>query len=100
MLQRWRNTLRRMQFVPREEKCVSRCWIARPDGLCAMTSCLTERIKEAHFDAAHYLKHLAPCDRLHGHTYVLNDLELTGTLEENVIVDFKEIKRVLDQYDH
>jgi 6-pyruvoyl-tetrahydropterin synthase len=61
---------------------------------------LVEKFKEIHFNAAHYLKHLAPCDKLHGHTYVLKDLELSGTLEGDILVDFGEIKSLLKEYDH
>src|SRR2546421_11116063 len=61
---------------------------------------LTEKFKELHFDAGHYLKHLAPCDKLHGHTYVLKDLELSGTLEGDIIVDFNAIKGLMKEYDH
>src|SRR5207253_10594791 len=61
---------------------------------------LVEKIKEMHFDAGHYLKSLPPCDELHGHTYVLRDLEITGALDGNVIVDFKKIKEILKDYDH
>lgn len=61
---------------------------------------LVEKFKELHFDAGHYLKSLAPCDRLHGHTYVLKDLELSGILEGNVLVDFKAVKDLIKAYDH
>ncbi|SRR6266487_320922 len=61
---------------------------------------LIEKFKELHFDAGHYLKHLAPCDKLHGHTYVLKDLELSGTLQGDVIVDFNSIKSLMKEYDH
>jgi len=61
---------------------------------------LTEKFKELHFDAGHYLKHLAPCDKLHGHTYVLKDLELSGTLQGDIIVDFNAIKGLMKDYDH
>ncbi len=61
---------------------------------------LVEKFKELHFDAGHYLKSLPPCDRLHGHTYVLKDLELSGTLEGNVLVDFKAVKDLMKAYDH
>ncbi len=61
---------------------------------------LVEKFREIHFDAGHYLKHFAPCDRLHGHTYVLNDVELSGTLNGNVLVDFSAIKNLVKEYDH
>src|SRR5713226_5804701 len=61
---------------------------------------LVETFNELHFNAAHYLKHLAPCDKLHGHTYVLKDLELSGTLEGDILVDFSAIKTLMKEYDH
>ncbi len=61
---------------------------------------LVEKFKEIHFDAAHYLKQLVPCDKLHGHTYVLKDLELSGTLEGDILVDFGAIKTLMKEYDH
>ncbi len=61
---------------------------------------LVEKFKELHFDAGHYLKSLPPCDQLHGHTYVLKDLELTGTLQGNVLVDFNAVKDLMKSYDH
>ena len=61
---------------------------------------VVETFKEIHFDAGHYLKHLAPCDHLHGHTYVLRDLELAGTLEGDVLVDFNAVKSLVKEYDH
>lgn len=61
---------------------------------------LVEMFKEIHFNAAHYLKHLAPCDKLHGHTYVVKDLELSGTLKGDILVDFGEIKSLMKEYDH
>ncbi len=61
---------------------------------------LVEKFKEIHFDAGHYLKDLVPCDKLHGHTYVLRDLELSGTLEGDILVDFNAIKTLIKEYDH
>ncbi len=61
---------------------------------------LVEKFKELHFDAGHYLKSLPPCDQLHGHTYVLKDLEMTGTLRGNVLVDFNAVKELIKAYDH
>lgn len=61
---------------------------------------VVEIFKEIHFDAGHYLKHLAPCNHLHGHTYVLKDLELTGTLKGDVLVDFNAVKSLVKNYDH
>jgi 6-pyruvoyl-tetrahydropterin synthase len=61
---------------------------------------LVEKFKELHFDAGHYLKQLVPCDKLHGHTYVLKDLELSGTLEGDILVDFGAIKSLMKEYDH
>ncbi len=61
---------------------------------------VVETFKEMHFDAGHYLSHLAPCDHLHGHTYVLKNLELTGTLQGDILVDFNAIKNLIKEYDH
>ncbi len=59
-----------------------------------------ERMNELHFDAAHYLKSMPPCDHLHGHTYSLKDLDLSGILKGNVIVNFNDIKFIIKEYDH
>jgi 6-pyruvoyl-tetrahydropterin synthase len=61
---------------------------------------VVETFKEMHFDAGHYLSHLAPCDHLHGHTYVLKNLELAGRLEGDILVDFNAIKSLVKEYDH
>jgi len=65
-----------------------------------MTARVIETFKEVHFDAAHYLKHLSPCDHLHGHTYVLKGLELAGILEGDILVDFNAVKNLIKEYDH
>ncbi len=61
---------------------------------------VVETFKELHFDAAHYLKHLSPCDQLHGHTYVLKGLELAGTMEGDILVDFNAVKSLIREFDH
>ncbi len=61
---------------------------------------IVEKFRELHFDAGHYLKSLPPCDQLHGHTYVLKDLELSGTLQGNILVDFSAVKDLMKAYDH
>lgn len=52
------------------------------------------RIKELHFDAAHYLgKEFGVCHSLHGHTWKLEDIEVTTV---DVILDFNQIKKVIE----
>jgi len=62
--------------------------------------------KECRFDAAHVLtNHAGQCKNLHGHTYRM--IVEVGQLDEkmDMIIDFKDLKKVmqkviLDQFDH
>jgi len=53
-----------------------------------------------HFDAAHRLEfHKGLCRNLHGHRWdVLIEIEQEEV--ENMILDFGEIKKIIDEYDH
>lgn len=60
-----------------------------------------------HFEAAHWLPHVAPthkCRRLHGHNYEV-ELTVAGTVGDNgFIVDFwdvdKAVQPLIEQVDH
>jgi len=56
-----------------------------------------------HFDAAHRLElsYKSKCQNLHGHRWVVN-VEITAeTLnKEGMIIDFSEIKKIIDELDH
>ena len=68
--------------------------------------------KEFTFDAAHQLpNHTGLCKNIHGHTYKLQVtltglvLEVDGSSQEGMVVDFKDMKdwikdMVLDKFDH
>ena len=62
--------------------------------------------KECHFDAAHILPdHQGQCKNVHGHTYRLI-VEVAGREDKNdMIIDFKDLKRImgeviLSRFDH
>lgn len=56
--------------------------------------------KEGWFEAAHVLSDYAgACGNLHGHSYHY-EVQLMGGHEDDMLVDFNEIKRVISQYDH
>lgn len=63
---------------------------------------------EFEFEAAHYLRlnYSSPCERLHGHSYKCAITLASDKLNENgMIVDFKELKRIIkvkveDKLDH
>ena len=63
-------------------------------------------IKKFSFDAAHYLpSYEGKCERLHGHTYLLN-VKVDGTPdEEGMVIDFIKLKqivneKVIERFDH
>ena len=63
-------------------------------------------IKKFSFDAAHYLpSYEGKCERLHGHTYLLN-IKVDGTPdEEGMVIDFIKLKqivneKVIERFDH
>lgn len=51
-----------------------------------------------YFDAAHFLpNYKGKCENLHGHTYRL-DVEVEGKIRlDGMVVDFNEIKKVVDK---
>ena len=66
---------------------------------------ITTATKEVTFDAAHRLSfHKGKCYNLHGHTYKLRLTLACKNLEDNMVLDFYEIKKILnevvDRYDH
>lgn len=66
---------------------------------------MTTATKEVTFDAAHRLSfHKGKCYNLHGHTYKLCLTLVCEDLEKDMVLDFYEIKKILnevvDLYDH
>lgn len=66
---------------------------------------ITTATKEVTFDAAHRLSfHKGKCYNLHGHTYKLRLTLACSNLDEDMVMDFYEIKKVLNEvvemYDH
>ena len=66
---------------------------------------ITTATKEVTFDAAHRLSfHKGKCYNLHGHTYKLCLTLAYQDLEKNMVLDFYEIKKALNEivecYDH
>lgn len=66
---------------------------------------ITTATKEVTFDAAHRLSfHKGKCYNLHGHTYKLRLTLACANLEDSMVLDFYEIKKILnavvDCYDH
>ena len=58
--------------------------------------------KEVSFDASHRLLHYqGKCHNLHGHRWKV-EIWITGRTdnETNILVDYNEIKEVVNQYDH
>lgn len=55
-----------------------------------------------HFDAAHQLKdYIGACANLHGHSWKLKITIETQELVKDMVVDFKDIKKAIDErYDH
>jgi 6-pyruvoyltetrahydropterin/6-carboxytetrahydropterin synthase len=62
--------------------------------------------KECHFDAAHVLPdHQGQCKNLHGHTYRLLVEVAEGYNGNDMVIDFKDLKRIvgeviLSRFDH
>lgn len=57
---------------------------------------------KTHLSCAHQLNlpYESPCNRLHGHDYLV-EVWLRGDLDEHgMVVDFTTIKQLLRQYDH
>jgi 6-pyruvoyltetrahydropterin/6-carboxytetrahydropterin synthase len=54
-----------------------------------------------HFDAAHKLENYdGPCHNLHGHRWdVLVEIE-TDSLKNDMIIDFKKLKAIINKLDH
>lgn len=66
---------------------------------------ITTVTKEVTFDAAHRLSfHKGKCYNLHGHTYKLCLTLACRDLDDNMVLDFYEIKEILNEvvehYDH
>lgn len=57
--------------------------------------------KTGNFESAHQLKGHPKCGKLHGHSYKY-EVWITGSLtgKHNFIIDFYEIKKYFNQYDH
>lgn len=58
--------------------------------------------KEVSFDASHRLLHYTgKCHNLHGHRWKV-EIRITGMVNEqtNILVDYNEIKKVVNRYDH
>lgn len=57
--------------------------------------------RQIQFDSAHMLSGYAgKCANLHGHTYT-GEVTITGGLDQiGMVLDYNEVKRVIDEYDH
>ena len=54
------------------------------------------------FSAAHFLpNYIGPCSRMHGHTWKV-EVWITGAVDPKtgMLVDFKDVKNIIDVYDH
>ena len=64
---------------------------------------MTARIyKRAHFDASHRLLHYnGKCANLHGHRWLV-EVWIEGTVDSTsgILVDYNEIRKVVDCFDH
>lgn len=58
-------------------------------------------ILKHHFDAAHKLEDYdGPCKNLHGHRWdVLVEIK-TALIRNDMVIDFKKLKGLINQYDH
>jgi 6-pyruvoyltetrahydropterin/6-carboxytetrahydropterin synthase len=58
--------------------------------------------KQVHFDASHRLLHYqGKCANLHGHRWLV-EVWLEGSVDElsGILVDYNEIKAIVDRFDH
>lgn len=57
---------------------------------------------EMKFDAAHHLPgYKGECSRAHGHTWRVIVSIISKTLDrQHMVIDFKEIKKIVNQFDH
>jgi len=57
---------------------------------------------ECHFDAAHKLDlpYESPCNRPHGHRYIVRIIASAQRLEHGMVVDFNVLKGVVERFDH
>jgi len=53
-------------------------------------------LEDRTFSAAHYLPEVAVCQRLHGHTYFIKNLEL----DVEGFVDFRLVDEAIGEFDH
>ena len=54
-----------------------------------------------HFDSSHYLKeYKGKCANVHGHRWVVNIEITTSNLKNDMIVDFSQLKNIIDILDH
>lgn len=54
-----------------------------------------------HFDAAHHLlNYKGKCANLHGHRWVVEIEIKTKKLLNDMVVDFKDLKKIIDKLDH
>jgi len=54
------------------------------------------------FSAAHHLENYkGECSNVHGHTWIVDILVRTESLNNDMVLDFKDIKKVIDdRFDH
>jgi len=57
---------------------------------------------ECHFDAAHKLDlpYESPCNRTHGHRYMVRIVASAQQLEHGMVVDYNVLKSVVERFDH
>ena len=49
--------------------------------------------------AAHSIPNCGKCSQLHGHTWTI-EVNIYGETHDGMIVDFREIKKIIHNYDH
>lgn len=85
------------QFTPRQTPKP-----AAPELAKASTGSEVKLVVTRTFSAAHHLPHCSgECHRLHGHTWKV-EVECVGPISPHtgMVVDFKDIKSVIDRLDH